>query len=100
MCADGPAPVAPLTVVRAATPIRLDFVTGGEVNQIGGNIWQGDTMAGQPIEAFTLQSGARSYTTSQLRSGGRYYIAVLVGWSRFIDRGDTSYAFLIDLTSP
>ena len=69
---------APLTVVRAATPIRLAFVTGGEVNQIGGNIWQGETMAGQPIETFTLRSGARSYTTSQLKSGGRYYIAVTI----------------------
>jgi hypothetical protein len=100
MCADGPAPVAPLTVVRAATPVRLDFMTGGEVNQISGNIWQGDTMAGQPIETFTLESRARSYTTSQLKSGGRYYIAVMIGWSRFIDRGDTSYAFQVELASP
>ena len=100
VCADGPAPAAPLTRVRATTPIRLDFVASGEVNQIHGDIWQGETMGDRPIESFTLESGARSYTTSQLKSGGRYYIAVLIGWSRFVDRGDTSRAFLIDLASP
>jgi hypothetical protein len=100
ICADGPAPAATLTVVRATTPIRLDFVAGGDVNEISGNIWQGDTMAGRPIESFTLQSGARSYMTSQVKSGGRYYIAVLIRWSRLVDRGDTSYAFLIDIAPP
>ena len=100
MCADGPAPAAPLTVVRATTPIRLDFVAGAEVNQIDGNIWQGETMSGNPIESFTLASAARSYTTTQLKPGGRYYIAVLIGWSRLLDRGDTSRSFLIDIASP
>lgn len=100
MCADGPAPVAVLTRVPGTAPVRLDFVTGGEVNQISGNIWQGETMGDRPIESFTIQGRTRSYTTSEVKPGARYYIAVLIGWSRFLDRGDTSYAFLIDVAPP
>jgi hypothetical protein len=100
MCADGPAPKALLTRVRATAPIRLDFVTGAGVDQIHGDIWEGETMGERPIESFTLAHGARSYTTSELKPGGRYYIAVLIGFSRFFDRGDTSYAFLMDIAAP
>jgi hypothetical protein len=96
----GPAPKALLTRVRATAPIGLDFVSGAGVNQIDGNIWEGETMGDRPIESFTLADGARSYTTSQLKQGGRYYITLMIGFSMFFDRGDTSYAFFIDLASP
>jgi hypothetical protein len=99
-CGDGPAPSAPLTLIHATTPIRLDFVTDVEVNQIHGDIWQGETIAGHPIESFTLVGAVRSYTTTALKPGGRYYIAVSIGWSRLLDRGDSSRAFLVDIASP
>jgi hypothetical protein len=99
-CGDGPAPVAPLTVVHTTTPVRLDFLAGGEVNQIQGDIWQGERIAGPPIESFTLAGGAGSHTTTELKPGGRYYIAVSIRWSRLLDRGDTSRTFLVDITSP
>jgi hypothetical protein len=95
-----PAPVAPLTIVRTTTPVRFDFVVGSEVNQIHGAIWQGETMAAKAIEQFTLVDGARSYMTTELKPGGRYYMIVLIYWSRLLDRGDSSRAFLIEIASP
>ena len=100
MCGDGPAPVAPLTTVRTTTLVRLDFVAGSDVNQIHGDIWQGETMAGNAIESFTLTRAMRSYTSTELKPGGRYYVAVMIGWSRLLDRGDSSRAFLIEIASP
>src|SRR5882672_2011615 len=75
-CEDGgacPPPVAPLTVVRATTPVRLDFVAVNEVDQINGAIWRGETMMGTAIETFTIEGETRSHTTTQLKPGGRYY---------------------------
>jgi hypothetical protein len=100
MCGDGPAPVAPLTSVRTTTPVHLDFAAGSDVNQIHGDIWQGETIAGTPIESFTLTGSMRSYTTTELKPGGRYYVFVMIGWSRLLDRGDSSRAFLIEIAPP
>ena len=99
VCADSLAPTAPLTAVRAPAPVRLDFSTGAEVNQIHGDIWRGDAMNGQPLESFELRGTERSSTSQQMREG-RYYLLVSLGWSRVTDRGDTSVAFLIELTPP
>jgi hypothetical protein len=102
-CDDGgacPPPVAPLTLVRATTPVRLDFVVGNEVDQINGNIWQGETMGLRPIETFKIEGRARSHTTTQLRPGGRYYIIASIHWSRFLDQGVTFRAFLVEIASP
>ena len=102
-CEDGaacPPPLAPLTVVRATTPVRLDFVAGSEVDQINGAIWRGETMGAKTIESFTLVDGARSYTTTELKPGSRYYMIVLIYWSRFLDHGNSSRAFLIEIASP
>jgi len=99
VCADGPAPTAPLAIVRAAAPIRLDFSAGPEINQIHGDIWRGETMAGPPLESFDLHGNERSYT-SHLMGEGRYYLLVSVGWSRVTDHGDTSVAFSVELASP
>jgi hypothetical protein len=92
-----PAPVAPLTIVRTTTPVRLDFLVGSDVNQIHGGIWEGERMRAKTIEQFTLVAGARSYTTSEVKPGGRYYIFVMINWSTLLDRGDSSRAFLIDI---
>jgi hypothetical protein len=98
-CADRLAPTAPLTVVRASPPVRLDFSAGAEVTAIGGNVWTGETIAGTPIESFILGPGQRSYTSTKM-SGGRYYIAVRLRWSRPLDGGDTSRAFQIEIIPP
>jgi hypothetical protein len=95
-CGDGPAPVAPLTVVRASAPIRLDFQAGADVNQIHAYIYAGDRMVGSPIETFTLSGTERSRISTQMRTG-RYYILVTIGWSRLMDRGDTGRAFLVEI---
>jgi hypothetical protein len=101
VCGDGPAPSPMLRVVHATVPVRLDFLVVSEVNQIHGDIWQGDKMAGKPIESFTLVGVARSYTTTEVKPGGRYYIAVTIGWSRLLfDRGDSTRAFLVEIVSP
>ncbi len=56
-------------------------------------------MKGQPLESFDLRGTERSYTSQQMREG-RYYLLVSLGWSRVTDHGDTSIAFLIELTPP
>jgi hypothetical protein len=98
-CGDGPAPVAPLTVVRSATPVRLDFSAGREVAEIAGHIWQGETLSGPSIESFVLSGPERSHTSTRMATG-RYYLAVLVRWSRLFDRGDSARAFLVDISPP
>jgi len=103
-CEDGgacPPPVAPLTVVRATTPVRLDFVAVSEVDQINGAIWRGETMMGKAIETFTIEGDARSHTTTEMKPGGRYYIIATVRWARFLDRGGLiTRAFLVEIASP
>lgn len=101
-CSGGacPAPVAPRTIVRTTTPVRFDFVVGSDVNQIHGGIWEGERMGAKTIEQFTLLGEARSYTTTELKPGGRYYIIVLIYWSGLLDSGDSSRAFLIEIASP
>jgi len=98
-CGDGPAPVAPLTIIRAAAPVRLDFSGGSEINQIHGEIYRGDTMSGQALETFDLSGSERSYSSHAIDSG-RYYISVSLGWSRITDRGDTSIAFAVEIVAP
>jgi hypothetical protein len=98
-CGDGPAPEAPLTVVRTSAPVRLDFAAGDEVNRIRADIYAGDRMAGSPIESFTLSGTERSHTSTQMRTG-RYYILVTIGWSRLTDRGDSGRAFLVEIVPP
>jgi hypothetical protein len=103
-CSDGaacPPPVAPLTLVRATIPVRLDFVVGDEVDQISAAVWQGETMTGTTIEGFTtLEGGARSHTSAQLKPSGRCYIIANIRWSRFLDRGIRSRAFLVEIVPP
>jgi hypothetical protein len=73
-CRDGgacPPPVAPLTVVRATTPVRLDFVVRDKVDQISVAIWRGETMTETTIETFKLE-GTWSQTTNLLKPDGRY----------------------------
>jgi hypothetical protein len=99
VCADSLPPAAPLTAVRASTPVRLDFSGGTEINQIHGDIWRGATMNGRPLESFDLRGNERSYT-SQLMRDGTYYLLISLGWSRVTDHGDTSIAFSLELTPP
>jgi len=99
VCGDSLALVAPLTPVRAASPVRLDFSAGAEVDRIHGDIWEGETQTGRPAESFELRGSDRSYT-SQLMRDGRYYLLISLGWSRVTDHGDTSVAFAVELTPP
>lgn len=69
--------------------IRSTGPSGGESHAVGTS-----------IETFTIEGGARSYTTAELKPGGRYYMIVLTSWSRFLDRGVTSRAFLVEIASP
>ena len=55
---------------------------------------------GTTIEAFTIEGGARSHTTAKLEPGGRYYIIATIRWSRFLDRGLSPRAFLVEIASP
>ena len=98
-CGDGPAPTAPLTIVRTSAPVRLDFSGSAEINQIHGAIYRGETMSGQPIESFDLGENERSYS-SQVMRDGPYYLLVLLRWSRFTDRGDSSLAFSVEIVPP
>lgn len=98
-CADGPPPMAPLTVVRTATPVRLDFSAAGEATEISGQVWQGETLSGAPLESFVLSGSERSHTSTRM-AAGRYYLHVSVRWSRLFDSGGSGYAFLIEIAPP
>ena len=98
-CADGPAPVAPVTMVSVAAPVRLDFSAGSDITTIHGDIWHGDSMSGQAIESFDLDSRERSYTSKAI-AAGRYYILIGLQWSRPLDRGDSGLAFLVEIVPP
>jgi hypothetical protein len=98
-CADGPAPVAPLTAIPVGIPVRLDFTAGSEVTTIHGDIWRGESISGQPLESFDLTNGERNYTTTRMTSG-RYYIILSFRWSRLLDSGDTGVAFLVEIAPP
>jgi hypothetical protein len=56
-------------------------------------------MSGQPMESFDLGGAERSYS-SQLMRDERYYLLVLVRWSRVTDRGDSSLAFSVEIVPP
>lgn len=99
VCRDGPAPEAPLTTVRAMAPIRLDFSSPSEVSQIQAGVYLGNGMVGAPIESFTLSGSERSHTSARM-GPGRYYILLSFWWSRFIDRGSSGAAFLVEIVSP
>jgi hypothetical protein len=90
VCVDTVAPTAPLTAVRAPAPIQLDFSGGAEINHVHGDIWQGETMSGQPLETFDLGAGQRSYTSQRMREGT--YLLVSLRWS--------SFAFSVAITPP
>ncbi len=98
VCADGPAPVAPVTRVRAALPVSLRFDVPPEVTELHASLWRGETISGPAIESFTLAHGERGYTASSIAQC-RYYLIVSVLWSRPFDRGDTSYAFALDVSA-
>jgi hypothetical protein len=95
-----PPPVAPLTVVRAAPPIKLDFTADGDVTEIGGSVWLGDTMAVAAIETFMLPAGVRSWTSKSMAVYGRYYLNVSAQWSRQSDRGFRGRVFLVEIVPP
>ena len=90
------APALPATPVRATSPLRLEFATGNEVTKIHGDIWAGPSMRTSALETFELAGGGRAYTTQRVTTGD-YYIAVTIQWSRPFDRGDSSFAFHIDV---
>jgi hypothetical protein len=98
-CGDGPPPAAPLTVVRAAAPVRLDFSAGAEIDQIHGEIYRGETTSGQSLETFDLRGNERAYSSRVMRDG-RYYVLVSFGWSRVTDRGDAGGAFSVEIVPP
>jgi hypothetical protein len=77
--------------------VRLDCSAGSEVTTIHGEIWQGESISGRPIESFDLAGGVRSYT-AKLITGGRYYLVIGLKWSRFLDSGETGVASLAEIT--
>lgn len=97
VCADAPPLNAPLTRVAASPPYVFEFATGSEVNQIHVDLFSGDGLRGQsPAYTFDLSGSERRHSTTTPLAG-HYYIVVGVGWSRLIDRGDTSRIFQIDV---
>lgn len=94
-----PPPIAPLTVVRAAPPIRFDFSVDGGPAEIAVSVWQGETMGVAPIETFVLTADTRSHVASKMTSG-RYYLIVTLRWARTFDVGESSRALRVEIVSP
>jgi hypothetical protein len=71
-CGDYPTLTPPLVQVRATPPVTLEVRADSGVTEIHGDIWEGDTVSGRPIETFTLADRHPLVASAQQwRSGAR-----------------------------
>jgi hypothetical protein len=96
-CADGPAPVPPLVQLHVIAPVTLEVQADDGVTEIRGDIWEGDTVLGRPVEAFTVAGKSARYVSRAMASGHRYYISIHVRWSRPLNTGGQGHAFRVEL---
>jgi hypothetical protein len=99
-CGDYPTPAPRLVQVRVTPPVTLEVRADSGVTEIHGDIWDGDTISGRPIEAFTLANQSGGYVSQAMASGHRYYIYVDVRWSLPLNSGGQGHAFRVEILPP
>lgn len=99
-CGDYPTPAPALVQVRVTAPVTLEVQADSGVTEIHGNIWEGDTLSGRPIEAFTLAGPSARHVSQAMASGHRYYIYIDIRWSFPLNSGGQGHAFRVEILPP
>ena len=100
MCADYSTPVPPLRQVRVTTPVTLELSADPGVTDILGDIWEGDTLSGRPLESFTVVAPRGKHVSQAMVSGHRYYIYIDINWSLPFNSGGQGRAFRVEILPP
>ena len=99
-CGDYGALLPTLVQVRVTPPVTLEVQTGSGVTVINGEIREGDSLSGRPIEAFVLAGQSARYVSQAMASGHRYYIFLDVHWSLPLNAGGQAHFFRVELLPP
>jgi hypothetical protein len=85
----------PLTIVRAALPLTLEFQAGQGASEIRGAIYDVDAPAasGGPNEEFTVAGRSGSYEARSVSAGRTYRVLVNVRWSFVVTHGEETHLF-------
>ena len=99
-CGDYPTPAPPLLPVRVTAPVTLEVKADPSVTEIHGDIWEGDTLSGRPIESFALAGPSAEHVSQAMASGHRYYIYIDIRWSLPLNSGAQGHAFRVEILPP
>ena len=99
-CGDYPTLAPPLVPVHVTPPVTLEIRADSGVTEIHGDIWEGDTVSGRPIEAFVLAGQSAKYVSQAMAPGHRYYIFLDVHWSLPLNTGGRAHFFRVELLPP
>src|SRR2546428_11244883 len=89
----------PLTIVRAALPLTLEFEAGQGASEIRGAIYDVDAPAasGGPNEEFNVAGRSGSYMARSVTAGRTYRVLVNVRWSFVVTHGEETHLFEVRL---
>ena len=89
----------PLTTVRSAPPLALQFEAGQGASEIRGAIYDVDAPAasGGPNEEFTVAGRSGSYEALSVIAGRTYRFLVNVRWSFVVTHGEETHLFEVRL---
>ncbi len=87
--------LAPLTTVRAVTPVALHFEAGQGATKIRGWIYDLDAQSqpGGPIEDFTLLGRSGAFEPRSMVASRTYSVTVNVVWSFVVRQGEETHLF-------
>jgi hypothetical protein len=92
----------PLTTVRTAIPLTLQFDAGQGASDI--DVWLYDkdspSSGGGPTEEFTVHGRAGAYASRTIKVGHTYEILANVKWSGLLVRGEVTHAFRLKIEAP
>jgi hypothetical protein len=93
---DGPSPNVPLTTVRGAAPLTINFEAGQGATEIRGWLYDVDAQSrptGVPIEEFKLSGRSGAFEPRSLLASRTYSITVNVVWSFVVTHGEETHLF-------
>ena len=99
-CGDYPVLSPPLVQVRVTPPVTLEIRADSGVTEIHGDIWEGDTVSGQPVETFTLAGQTARFVSQAMAPGHRYYIAIDIHWSLPLNTGGQGHVYRVEVLPP
>ena len=99
-CGDYPVLAPPIVQVRVTPPVTLEIRADSGVTEIHGDIWEGDTVSGQPVETFTLAGQTARFVSQAMAPGHRYYIAIDIHWSLPLNTGGQGHVYRVQVLPP